>query len=190
MKRGVSAMARYSPRSRARASSLDFSTPEYPHDSLGTCTPGGINAIPSTNVLSSPRPPGPSVLRRRLWVVVGLVVLGAVGGAAGAVVFMPAAKPPVDSVLLEAWRPIARLDANVLLSVATPPPSGGAQRASGSWHARVSGATGSRPSLPQAPPVGPWGSAWPAIHRQHLGDRASISPPVGLQTRSTCTSPT
>jgi hypothetical protein len=60
--------------------------------------------------------------RRRLWVAGGLVLLGAALGAAIALVSASqiAAKPAVAPVLAEAWRPFARLDANVLLSTATP----------------------------------------------------------------------
>lgn len=79
-----------------------------------------------TSLVAPPAPehhefhPGPPLFRRRLGAVAGLVVLGAVIGAAGALLFVPAAKAPVDPILLEAWRPMARPDANVLLSVATP----------------------------------------------------------------------
>jgi hypothetical protein len=60
--------------------------------------------------------------RRKPATTIGLLLVGAVVGAAIAVVSarQNAAKPAVDPVLLEAWRPMARLDANVLLSVATP----------------------------------------------------------------------
>jgi hypothetical protein len=66
--------------------------------------------------------PGFQASPRQRWAPVGLVLLGAVVGAAIAVVpaRQSAAKPAVDPVLLEAWRRMARPDANVLLSVATP----------------------------------------------------------------------
>jgi hypothetical protein len=60
--------------------------------------------------------------RQNLWVAAGLVLLGAAIGAAIALVSASrgSAKPAVDGILAEAWRPFARLDANVLLSTATP----------------------------------------------------------------------
>jgi len=60
--------------------------------------------------------------RQRLWVATGLVLLGAAIGAAIALVAasQTANNSAVAPVLMEAWRPFARLDANVLLSTATP----------------------------------------------------------------------
>ena len=57
-----------------------------------------------------------------IWAPAGLVLLGMVAGAAAAVAFvrLSAAKTAVDPVLLEAWRPMARPDANVILTAATP----------------------------------------------------------------------
>jgi hypothetical protein len=59
---------------------------------------------------------------RRVGVAIGLILLGMALGAAIALVSArhSAAKPAVDPVLLEAWRLLARPDANVLLSTATP----------------------------------------------------------------------
>jgi hypothetical protein len=70
------------------------------------------------------QPPGAAggEVRQHLWVATGLVLLGVAIGAAIALVYarQAATKAAVDPVLVEAWRPFARLDANVLLSTATP----------------------------------------------------------------------
>jgi hypothetical protein len=60
--------------------------------------------------------------RRQLWVATGLVLLGVGIGAAIALVSagQTATKLAIDPVLMQAWRSFARLDANVLLSTATP----------------------------------------------------------------------
>lgn len=60
--------------------------------------------------------------RQRLWVAMGLILLGAAIGAAIALVAASrtATKSAVAPVLMEAWSPFARPDANVLLSTATP----------------------------------------------------------------------
>lgn len=63
------------------------------------------------------RPP----LRPKLIGSVVLLLLGAgVGAGVSLLLNHPSVRPPVDPVLLEAWRPMWGLDANVLLCAATP----------------------------------------------------------------------
>jgi hypothetical protein len=71
-----------------------------------------------SQVVSAVQPP---VSRPRLGYAAALLFAGAAIGISGALLFQrQAAKPAVDPVLLEAWRPMSGPDSNVLLCAATP----------------------------------------------------------------------
>ena len=67
-------------------------------------------------------PSAPPVKPRSVWVQIALVFVSLAIGAAIGLTYArrSTAKPAIDPVLLEAWRPMATPDANVLLCAATP----------------------------------------------------------------------
>jgi len=93
----------------------------------GSYAPHYVKASPDEPQAAPHRQPAPAPFanppsgRRRVAAAVGLVVLGAFAGVAITLTAVrPGPKVAMDPILMEAWRPMTKPDANVLLCAATP----------------------------------------------------------------------